>query len=45
MKIGIDFGTSYTCAAAWVDGQVVHINFGSSDQLVAADGELTHALT
>ncbi|MGE8359559.1 Hsp70 family protein [Pseudomonas sp.] len=32
MKIGVDFGTSYTCAAALVGGQVVHINFDSGDQ-------------
>ena len=36
MRIGIDFGTSYTAAAAYIDGEVRHISFGSDSQFRTA---------
>lgn len=32
MQIGIDFGTSYTAAAAYIDGAIEHISFGGDTQ-------------
>lgn len=32
MRIGIDFGTSYTAAAAFIDGAVQHISFRGNSQ-------------
>lgn len=36
MRIGIDFGTSYTAAAAYVDGVVRHISFRGNSQFRTA---------
>lgn len=36
MKIGIDFGTSYTSAAAYKDGRVQHILFEGKKQFRTA---------
>lgn len=36
MKIGIDFGTSYSAAAAWVGGRLEHIRFGGQRQFRTA---------
>lgn len=55
MRIGIDFGTSYSAAAGIVDGQLVHVPFGEQRQFRTAayfprelpagdDFELTPAL-
>ena len=55
MRIGIDFGTSYSAAAGIVDGQLVHVPFGDQSQFrtaayfprelaVGDDFELTPAL-
>ncbi|HQZ31872.1 MAG TPA: hypothetical protein PLG89_08430, partial [Arenimonas sp.] len=55
MRIGIDFGTSYSAAAGMVDGRLVHVPFGEQSQFRTAayfprelptggDFELTPAL-
>lgn len=55
MRIGIDFGTSYSAAAGMVDGALVHVPFGDQSQFRTAayfprdlpgggDFELTSAL-
>ena len=55
MRIGIDFGTSYSAAAGYVDGHLVHVPFGEQSQFRTAayfprelpagdDFELTPAL-
>lgn len=36
MRIGIDFGTSYTAAAAYIDGEIRHISFGGDSQFRTA---------
>ncbi len=36
MRIGIDFGTSYTAAAAYIDGELRHISFGGDSQFRTA---------
>lgn len=36
MRIGIDFGTSYTAAAAYIDGVVQHISFSGNSQFRTA---------
>lgn len=36
MHVGIDFGTSYSAAAAIVDGKLVHIHFGKAEQFRTA---------
>ncbi|HEY4293845.1 Hsp70 family protein [Luteibacter sp.] len=36
MHIGIDFGTSYTAAATFVDGELTHVMFGDAKQFRTA---------
>jgi hypothetical chaperone protein len=36
MHIGIDFGTSYSAAAAWLDGELTLIRFGAATQFRTA---------
>jgi hypothetical chaperone protein len=36
MHIGIDFGTSYTAAATFVDGELTHVTFGDAKQFRTA---------
>lgn len=36
MRIGIDFGTSYTAAAAYIDGELRHVSFGGDSQFRTA---------
>ena len=36
MRIGIDFGTSYSAAAARIDGRLQHIRFGGLPQFRTA---------
>lgn len=36
MHIGIDFGTSYTAAATFVDGELTHVAFGDAKQFRTA---------
>jgi len=36
MRIGIDFGTSYTAAAAFINGAIRHISFRGESQFRTA---------